>query len=102
MIKINLLPTKRPKRMPGRRIASDPSSKHILYGVFALAAAGLGIAFLFDLPMRSDRARYEQEAEELRGQIRKQDEQPLGFAEMQKAQADAEQRKQSIDRLMRA
>jgi Tfp pilus assembly protein PilN len=102
MIKINLLPTKRPKRMVGRRIASDPSAKHLLYGVFALIAAGLGVVFLVDLPMRSDRARYDQEAEALRAEIRKQDEQLLGFPEMQKAQADAEARKQSIDRLLRA
>ena len=102
MIKINLLPTKRPKRVVGRRIGGDPSSKHVLYGVFALVAAALAVVFLIDLPMRSDRARYERDDEALREDIRKQNEQLIGFAEMQKAQADAEARKQSIDRLLRA
>jgi Tfp pilus assembly protein PilN len=74
MIRINLLPQKRPKRQAGRRGAQgDPSSKHF---------------------RRDDAA--------LRQEIARQKEQLLGFDEMQKQMADAEARKQSIDRLLRA
>ncbi len=102
MIKINLLPTRRPKRVVGRRLAADPSSKHVLYGVFALIAAALVVVFLVDLPKRSARARYERDEQALREDIQKQNVQLDGFAELQKAQADAEARKKSIDRLLKA
>jgi Tfp pilus assembly protein PilN len=102
MIRINLLPQRRPKRIGGRRGAGEPSDKHALYGVAALAVAALGVGLLVDLPTRWDRARYEREAARLRAEIRHQDEQLAGFSEMQKAQADAEARTQSIERLLRA
>ena len=102
MIKINLLPQRRPRRVAGRRAAHDASSKHVLYGMGALAAAALGVVFLVDLPMRSDLARYEREGAALREGIKQQNEQLAGLAELQKAQADAAARKQSIDRLLRA
>jgi Tfp pilus assembly protein PilN len=102
MIKINLLPQRRPKRAAGRRAASDGSAKQVLYGVAALAAAALGVLVLVDLPMRADLAQYERGAAALRKQIKQQNEQLAGLAELQKAQADAAARKQSIDRLLRA
>ncbi len=102
MIRINLLPQRRPKRAAGRRGPSEPSEKHALYGLAALVAAALGVVFLIDLPTRSDRDRYERDTAALQDEIRRQNEQLVGFAEMQKAQADAQARKQSIDRLLRA
>ncbi|HSK04302.1 MAG TPA: PilN domain-containing protein [Kofleriaceae bacterium] len=102
MIRINLLPQRRPKRAAGRRGASEPSEKHALYGVAALAVAALGVVLLVDLPLRWDRARYERETARLRDEIRQQNEQLAGFPELQKAQADGEARKQSIERLLRA
>lgn len=102
MIRINLLPTRRPKRAAGRRRGGDPSARHALYGVLALAAAALAVVFLIDLPLRSDRARYERDEQALREQIRKQNDDLAGFPELQKAQADAEARKKSIDRLLQA
>jgi Tfp pilus assembly protein PilN len=102
MIKINLLPQRRPKRAAGRRVGSDPSAKHILYGVIALAAAGLAVVFAVDRPLREDLERYGTEEQELRDDLKKKSAQLVGYAEMQKAQADAELRKKSIERLMRA
>jgi Tfp pilus assembly protein PilN len=102
MIRINLLPQRRPKRVAGRRGASEPSERHALYGVAALAAAALGVVLLVDLPTRWDRARYERETARLEDEIRRQNEQLAGFPELQKAQADGEARKQSIERLLRA
>jgi len=103
MIKINLLPQKRPRRQAGRRGAvGDPSAKQLLYGVLSLAGAALLVVFLVDLPMRSSLAKYQRDEAALQEEIAKQTELLVGFAEMQKAQVDAEARKQSIDRLLRA
>lgn len=102
MIKINLLPQKRPKRGAGRRAADDQGTRHFLYGVGALAAAALGVLLVLDLPARWELARYRRDDAALRDQIKQQTEQLIGFAELQKAQVDAKARQQSIDRLMRA
>jgi len=102
MIKINLLPQRRQKWVGGRRAAEEPAARQLLYGVGALVAAVLAVALLIDLPLRSDLERYRREDAALQAEIRKQDEQLAGFAEMQRAQVDAEARKQSIDRLLQA
>jgi Tfp pilus assembly protein PilN len=102
MIRINLLPQRRPKRGAGRRAADDQGTRHFLYGVGALGAAALAVLLLVDLPTRWARADYRRDEAALREEIRQQTEQLAGFAELQKAQVDAQARKQSIDRLMRA
>jgi len=102
MIRINLLPQRRQRRVGGRRAADDAGGQHLLYGLAALAAAALGVVFLVDLPTRSDRARYRRDEAALRKEIKQQSEQLADFADLQKAQVDAEARKQSIERLMRA
>lgn len=102
MIKINLLPHRRPKRGAGRRAAEDQGTRQLLYGLGALGAAALGVFLLVDLPTRGKIERYREDDEALRAQIRKQNEDLIGFVEMQKAQVDGKARKQSIDRLMRA
>jgi Tfp pilus assembly protein PilN len=102
VIRINLLPTRRPKRVGGRRAVDEASTRHFLYGVLALATAALGVVLLIDLPMRSDLERYRRDEQRLREEIKKQNEQLVGFAELQKAKVDAVARTQSIDRLMRA
>ncbi|HWU90516.1 MAG TPA: PilN domain-containing protein [Kofleriaceae bacterium] len=102
MIRINLLPHKRPKLAAGLRVGSDPSARPILYGVIALVAAGLAVVFLVDRPLRQDLERYRSEEKTLREDLRRKGVQLVGYAEMQKAQVDAEARKKSIERLMRA
>jgi Tfp pilus assembly protein PilN len=102
MIRINLLPQRRPKRVVGRRAASDPSAKHILYGVGALVAAGLAVVLLVDRPLREDLERYRTDEQAMRDDLKKKSTQLVGYAEMKKAQADAEARKKSIERLLRA
>jgi Tfp pilus assembly protein PilN len=102
MIRINLLPQRRQKRVVGRRAAADASARQLLYGVGALVAAVLGVLLLIDLPTRSDLERYRRNAEALQEEIWKQDELLIGFAEMQKAQVDAEARSKSIDRILQA
>lgn len=102
MIKINLLPQKRPKRAAGRRAASDPSAKHILYGVLALAGASLAVLFLVDRPMRADVEQYKLDEEALKEEIKQKNGELVGYGEMQKAQVDSVARKQAIERLQRA
>lgn len=103
MIRINLLPQKRPKRQAGRRgRAAEPSAKHLVYGLAALVAAALGVALLVDLPMRSAIAEHRRDSDALREELAGHGARLAGFAELQKAQADAAARTQSIDRLLRA
>lgn len=103
MIRINLLPQRRAKRVVGRRgAAEEASARHLLYGVLGLVAAALAGLLLVDLPTREDLEDYRHDERLLRAEIRRQNEQLAGFAELQKAQAEAEARKQSIERLMRA
>lgn len=101
MIKINLLPQRRPKRAAGRA-ASDASARPALYGVLALAGSGLLLVLAVDRPLREDLETYRRDAAALGAELKKKNEQLVGFAEMEKARADAETRKESIDRLMRA
>lgn len=101
MIRINLLPTRRVKR-GGRRAGEAAASRHFLYGVLALVLAALAVVLGIDLPLRLDIQRYERDAARLQREIMQQNGQLVGFAEMQKAQVDAEARRQSIERLMRA
>jgi len=101
MIRINLLPQRRAKRGAGRP-ADEQGTRHFLYGIGALAAAALGLLLLVDLPARAQLELYQADEAKLRIKLRRQNEQLLGYAELQKAQADARARKQSIDRLMRA
>jgi Tfp pilus assembly protein PilN len=101
MIKINLLPQKRPKRVAGRA-ASDPAARHVLYGVLALAGAGALLVMLVDRPMRARVQKYREDEAALQREISKKNALLVGYPEMEKARVEAEARKESIDRLMRA
>lgn len=101
MIRINLLPTRRVKR-GGRRTGDEAATRHFLYGVGALVLAALAVGLGVDLPKRLALAEYQGSASRLRLDIGRQNRQLAGFAEMQKAKVDAEARRQSIERLMRA
>ncbi|MGN6105592.1 MAG: PilN domain-containing protein [Kofleriaceae bacterium] len=100
MIKINLLPQKRPKRAAGR--SADPSSRHVLYGIGGLAVAAVAVFLLVDKPLRDRRGELAEANEALQSAIRDKNKQLVGYAELQKAKTEAEARAQSINRLMRA
>lgn len=101
MIRINLLPTRRVKR-GGRRAGDETGARHFLYGVLALGLGVLAMVAAIDLPVRFELERYRSGEARLRRELRLQSEQLAGFTDLQKQQADAEARKQSIERLMRA
>lgn len=101
MIRINLLPTRRVKR-GGRRAGDEAATRHFMYGVLALVLTALAVVLGIDLPKRFAIHEYELGASRLRREIGRQSLQLVGFAELQKAKVDAEVRRQSIERLMRA
>lgn len=99
MIKINLLPQRKVKR--GRAsAAADPSSKQALVGVVALAAAAAGVFFVLDMPRRTRLGELREANSQLQGQINEKNKQLVGYAELQKAEAEAIRRAEAINRLL--
>jgi Tfp pilus assembly protein PilN len=99
MIKINLLPQRRPKK---RGAASDPSANHLVVGVAGLVVAAAVIALLVDRPKRVRLAELTRENQQLQTDIRAKTKQLEGYADLQKASDEADERYRSIKRLLRA
>lgn len=103
MIKINLLPQKRPKRVGfGAGTAAEPSGKDVLIGAGALAGAALLVFILVDQPNRSKLNDLRDSNAQLDEGIRDKTEQLKGYAELKKAADNADERAKSINRLMSA
>lgn len=105
MIKINLLPQKRAKHRAAAGPASasaDLGAKQFALGCGALAAAAVVVFFAVDKPRRDRISGQEQAMVALNQQIAEKKKQLVGYEEMKKAKADAEQRAQAINRLMQA
>lgn len=99
MIKINLLPQKRPKK---RSAASDGAMQPLLVGVGALAIAGAAVMVLVDRPMRAKVAELTEANQQLQNEIQSKNKQLVGYAELKKAADEADERYKSIRRLMSA
>jgi Tfp pilus assembly protein PilN len=97
MIKINLLPQKRQRN---RVSSSDPSSKHVMFGVIGLAAAGVAVVLLVDRPKRSKLNELAAANAQLDGDIRSKSQQLEGYDELKKAADEADERYKSILRLL--
>jgi Tfp pilus assembly protein PilN len=96
MIKINLLPARKPKRQ------SDPAMQPMLFGVGGIAAV-IVLVFLFvDHPRRSELSDLADENDELQKDIAAKQAQLKGYPELQAAQNDAQKRNAAINRLMAA
>lgn len=109
MIKINLLPQKRAKsrvaagRGGGAAAATaDQGTKQFGLGLGAVAAAAVIVFFVVDKPRRDQIKAKRNAMVELNTQIAEKNRQLIGYEEMKKAKADAEQRAGSINRLMMA
>jgi Tfp pilus assembly protein PilN len=98
MIKINLLPQKRAKRVAVR----EPGSKDIVIGAAALAGAAALVFVLVDRPRRSKLSDLREANEALATEIAAKNEQLKGYAEMKKAADQADERAKAINRLMSA
>jgi len=97
MIKVNLLPQRRAKRSV---VSSDPTSKQALVGVIALAAAAAGVFFVVDMPRRQRLGDLRDSAAQLQQEITQKNKQLVGYAELQKAESEAINRAEAINRLI--
>jgi Tfp pilus assembly protein PilN len=97
MIKINLLPQRRQR---SRASSSDPASKHLMFGVIGLAAAGVAVVLLVDRPKRSQLHELAAANAQLESDIRSKTRQLEGYEELKKAADEADDRYRSILRLL--
>ncbi len=96
MIKINLLPARKPKRQ------SDPAMRPLVIGVVGLLAAiGLVITFV-DRPRRSELAQLDRDNTDLQQEIAGKRDKLRGYPELLAAEAEAEKRANSITHLAQA
>jgi Tfp pilus assembly protein PilN len=98
MIKINLLPQKRPKK----RVAAEGATQPLLFGVAALGIAGVAVAMLVDRPHRARLAELTEANQQLQNEIQSKNKQLVGYAELKKAADEADERYRSIQRLLAA
>jgi type IV pilus assembly protein PilN len=98
MIRINLLPARRAKRVAAR----EPGSKDIVIGLVALAGAAAVVFLAVDQPKRSKLADLREANANLDTEIANKQKQLEGFDNLKKAADDAEERQKSIARLMAA
>ena len=96
MIKVNLLPQRRAKRA----VSADSSSKQALVGVMALAAAAAGVFLVLDMPRRSKLSDLRAANGQLQQEINAKNKELVGYAELQKAEAEAIRRAEAINRLL--
>ncbi len=99
MIKINLLPQKRPKK---RSFSAEGSSQHLLFGALGLAAAAVAVVFLVDRPKRAKLGELAEANRQLQNDIVSKNRQLVGYAELKKAADEADERYKSIKRLLSA
>jgi Tfp pilus assembly protein PilN len=98
MIKINLLPQKRPKK----RVAAEGATQPLLFGIAALVIAGIAVAMLVDRPHRARLAELTEANQQLQNEIQSKNKQLVGYAELKKAADEADERYRSIQRLLAA
>ena len=97
MIKINLLPQKRQRN---RISSSDPSSKHVMFGVIGLAAAGVAVVLLVDRPKRSKLNELAEANAQLDSDIQSKTQQLQGYEQLKESADKAKERYKSIQRLL--
>ena len=100
MIKINLLPAKRP-RMRAAGAASE-GTRPLLIGIGGLLAAAVVIGVVIDHPKRSKLSELNDSNEQLKREIQSKNKQLEGYAELQKEAKDADDQYNSIRRLLGA
>jgi hypothetical protein len=102
MIKINLLPQKRAKMRGAAAAAREPGTKDIVVGVVALAIAAIAMFAIVDAPKRSELSSLRSANEQLDQEIAAKNKQLVGYAELQKAANEADERAKAINRLNQA
>jgi Tfp pilus assembly protein PilN len=102
MIRINLLPQKRAKRGLGIAAAPEGSSRDFVIGVAALVGAAAVVFLAVDQPKRSHLADLNKSNNDLQKEINQKQKEVQGYAELKKAEDEATERAQSINRLINA
>jgi hypothetical protein len=98
MIKINLLPQKRAKR--GLQVSGgEGGTRDLALGLGSIAAAAVLVFIAFDMPKRSRLHELEDSTAEIQKDIQAKQKQLVGYAELQKAADEANERASSINRL---
>ncbi len=101
MIRVNLLPQKKAKKLSfASSSASDPSLKQALVGVVALGAAALGVFFVLDMPKRARLHEVSDANVQLQQQINEKNKALQGYTELKKAEEESKKRAESINRLL--
>ena len=96
MIKVNLLPQRKPKRV------AEPGSREMVMGLGALAAAAFVVFFVVDRPRRAKLGEERAAIQVLDQEIAGKNQKLKGYTEMKQAAADATARADSITRLLSA
>lgn len=103
MIKVNLLPQRKAKRSFSSVVSSGsegPSTVPIFVGLGALAVAAAVVFFFVDKPKRDHLADMKAANAQLQNQINEKNKALVGYAELKKAEEEANKRAESIKRLM--
>jgi Tfp pilus assembly protein PilN len=100
MIKINLLPQKRAKKIV--QVGREPGSRDLVIGVASLAAAAVLVFLVFDMPKRSKLRDLHDQIDRWNSEIAAKKKQLKGFEEMKQAEALANARVEAINRLNQA
>jgi Tfp pilus assembly protein PilN len=96
MIKVNLLPQRKVKRV------SEPGSRELVIGIGVLAAAAAAVYFGVDHPRRAHLSEEREAVLALNQEIAGKNQKLVGYAEMKQAAADATARADAIKRLLGA
>lgn len=101
MIKINLLPQKRPKRVLGSA-PSEGGQKEMAIGIASLVGTAALVFLVLDQPKRSRLTDLRESDDQLAGEIAAKNKDLQGFAEMKKLADMQKERARSINRLIAA
>ena len=96
MIKINLLPARKPKRQ------SEPGQKDVLVGVLALLLAGAAVFFLVDKPKRDELADLQKSNSDFAAEQARRKDKIKTLADKRAAVADAKAKADAIEKLVEA
>ncbi len=101
MIRVNLLPTKKAKKLSfSNSSPSDPSLKQALVGAVALGAAAVGVFLALDMPKRARLHEIQDANSQLQQQINEKNKALQGYTELKKAEEESKKRAGSINRLL--
>lgn len=95
MLKVNLLPQRRAKR-----VAADPSAKQVVIGGLALVGAAAAVLLAVELPARGRLSDLRTANAQLQQQIADKNQKLVGYAELKKAEEESQKRADSINRLI--